>query len=97
MLKYLLVVMSIMFLMGCEAKQVTQETTTEEVYTTKNDADILYFYVIDDIHRVVGFGSWGDDGLFHITTLTSQVWDVPASSVVIRSEVTKEALASQTK
>lgn len=107
MVKYVLIVMSLMFLLGCEAKQATQNVqpteviqdvkSTEEVFMATEDADILYFYVIDDLHRVVGFGSWGDDGLFHIVTLTGKVWDIPATAKIIRSEVTKAAIASQTE
>ena len=98
MVKYVLIVMSLMFLLGCEAKQATQDIKpVEEVFMATEDVDILYFYIIDDLHRVVGFGSWGDDGLFHIVTLTGKVWDIPATAKIIRSEVTKTAIASQTE
>jgi hypothetical protein len=85
-------IIAIFGIVGCADKEA------QEAEQAAIDAQTIYTYDINDgLHVVIGFGEWGDDGRFHILSVTGKPWDVAPDVKIEQSIPTREDIFRQTK
>lgn len=81
---FLLVVILALCLTGCDGPD-------------ENSITLLREYNVDDLHTIVGVGSWTNDGQFRIESYDGQVWNIPQSVEILEGPVSLESFKRVTK